>query len=114
MRNDAAPVLPDRRGLRPAGRVAVPAAAAAPVLLWTAAASLFFPWLPYTAQTAGLDAHEARIRMPLFVVPAAACGFAAALFLRLIAWLARPYRPSENGKRPSENAAAQEKSENEI
>ncbi|HFC6394964.1 hypothetical protein [Neisseria bacilliformis] len=28
-------------------------------LLWTAAASLFFPWLLYTAQTAGLDAHEA-------------------------------------------------------
>lgn len=83
-------------------------------LLWTAAASLFFPWLLYTAQTAGLDAHEARIRMPLFVVPAAVCGFAAALFLRLIAWLARPYRPSENGKRPSENAAAQSKSENEI
>ncbi|WP_049261007.1 hypothetical protein [Neisseria bacilliformis] len=65
-------------------------------LLWTAAASLFFPWLLNTAQTAGLDAHEARIRMPLFVVPAAVCGFAATLFLRLIAWLARPYRPSEN------------------
>lgn len=83
-------------------------------LLWTAAASLFFPWLLYTAQTTGLDAHEARIWMPLFVVPAAACGFAAALFLRLTAWLARPYRPSENSKRPSENAAAQSKSENEV
>lgn len=83
-------------------------------LLWTAAASLFFPWLLYTAQTVGLDAHEARIWMPLFVVPAAVCGFAAALFLRLTAWLARPYRPSENSKRPSENAAAQSKSENEV
>ena len=84
------------------------------VLLLTASASLFFPWLLYTAQTVGLDAHEARIWMPLFVVPAAACGFSAALFLRLTAWLARPYRPSENSKRPSENAAAQSKSENEV
>ena len=76
-------------------------------LLWTASASLFFPWLLYTAQTVGLDAHDARIWMPLFVVPAAACGFSAALFLRLTAWLARPYRPSEN-------AAAQSKPENEV
>ncbi|MGF6148539.1 Uncharacterised protein [Kingella potus] len=75
-------------------------------LLWTALASLFFPWLLYTAQTAGFDAHEALIWLPLAVVPAAACGFAAALFLRLMAWLARPYRSSEKARR-TETASKQ-------
>lgn len=53
-------------------------------LWWTAALSLFFPFLLYSAQTAHTGAHETLIWMPVVVIPAAVCGLAAAVLMRLL------------------------------
>jgi len=53
-------------------------------LWWTAASSLFFPFLLYSAQTAHTGTHETLIWMPLAVIPAAVCGLAAAVLMRLL------------------------------